>query len=88
MIGEQIKRLAYLGVYLACQHTHIEKFPSKPFNPLLGETFEYQVPGRYKFLAEQVSHHPPISSYILIGDSGFTREMNFLSKMKFSKGTI
>jgi hypothetical protein len=35
------KRLAWLGVYMAIQQTHIEKFPSKPFNPLLGETFEY-----------------------------------------------
>eukprot|EP01111_Echinosteliopsis_oligospora_P010283 TRINITY_DN3169_c0_g1_i2.p1 TRINITY_DN3169_c0_g1~~TRINITY_DN3169_c0_g1_i2.p1 ORF type:complete len:454 (+),score=137.92 TRINITY_DN3169_c0_g1_i2:150-1511(+) len=33
----------------------------KPFNPLLGETFELVASdGRYKFVAEQVSHHPPI----------------------------
>ncbi len=38
---DPIKRLAYIGVYLAVQHTHIEKFPQKPFNPLLGETFEF-----------------------------------------------
>jgi len=33
----------------------------KPFNPLLGETFEF-VPKhkKYKSLCEQVSHHPPI----------------------------
>jgi hypothetical protein len=37
----QIKRLAYLGAYLAIHQTHVEKFPSKPFNPLLGETFEF-----------------------------------------------
>lgn len=47
-----IKRMGILGVFLGIQHTHIEKFPSKPFNPLLGETFEYQVPGHYKFIAE------------------------------------
>jgi len=34
----------------------------KPFNPFLGETFEYISPDkRFKFLGEQVSHHPPIS---------------------------
>jgi hypothetical protein len=49
---DPIKRMAYIGVYLAIQHTHIEKFPQKPFNPLLGETFEYQKPGEYKLVAE------------------------------------
>lgn len=82
------KRLAYLGVYLAIQQTHIEKFPSKPFNPLLGETFEFQKPGEYKFISEQVSHHPPITAYVILGDSGYQRQMNFRSKMKFSKGNI
>jgi hypothetical protein len=34
----------------------------KPFNPLLGETFEYTpVDKSFRYLAEQVSHHPPIS---------------------------
>ncbi|EGG17470.1 oxysterol binding family protein [Cavenderia fasciculata] len=34
---------------------------AKPFNPLLGETFEY-IPkeGNYRTICEQVSHHPPI----------------------------
>jgi len=32
---------------------------SKPFNPLLGETFEWTTP-KTRFIAEQVSHHPPI----------------------------
>ncbi|KAI9189843.1 hypothetical protein H9P43_001276 [Blastocladiella emersonii ATCC 22665] len=35
----------------------------KPFNPLLGETFEYVRADRgYRYVAEQVSHHPPISA--------------------------
>lgn len=35
--------------------------PWKPFNPILGETFEYQKPqSGVKYIAEQVSHHPPI----------------------------
>ena len=54
----------------------------------MGETFEYQVPGEFKLIAEQVSHHPPITAYICLGDSGYTREMNFKSKMKFTKGSI
>lgn len=34
----------------------------KPFNPLLGETFELSHRG-FKFLAEQVGHHPPVTAY-------------------------
>ncbi|XP_044744658.1 oxysterol-binding protein-related protein 3-like isoform X1 [Coccinella septempunctata] len=36
---------------------------NKPFNPLLGETYECIREDRgFRFLAEQVSHHPPVSS--------------------------
>ncbi|CAC5416268.1 OSBPL3_6_7 [Mytilus coruscus] len=35
----------------------------KPFNPLLGETYECDRPDKgWRFVAEQVSHHPPISA--------------------------
>ncbi|XP_076136759.1 oxysterol-binding protein-related protein 3 isoform X2 [Alosa pseudoharengus] len=35
----------------------------KPFNPVLGETYECQRPDKgFNFLAEQVSHHPPVSA--------------------------
>ena len=33
----------------------------KPFNPILGETYEL-VNERFRFISEQVSHHPPISA--------------------------
>jgi hypothetical protein len=34
----------------------------KPFNPILGETFQLDLPCGGRFLAEQVSHHPPIAA--------------------------
>jgi hypothetical protein len=36
----------------------------KPFNPILGETFEYvdKKADNFQFLAEQVSHHPPVGA--------------------------
>lgn len=34
----------------------------KPFNPLLGETYEYQNDD-FRIVCEQVSHHPPVSSF-------------------------
>jgi hypothetical protein len=68
--------LAYLGLLTAIQHTNIERCLTKPFNPLLGETFEFVNPGHHKYLAEQVSHHPPITAIAIIGDAGFTREIS------------
>ncbi|XP_037549045.1 oxysterol-binding protein-related protein 3 [Nematolebias whitei] len=36
---------------------------SKPFNPVLGETYECaRLDKGFRFIAEQVSHHPPVSA--------------------------
>ena len=34
----------------------------KPFNPILGETYEY-VTEEFTYISEQVCHHPPVSAY-------------------------
>jgi len=39
---------------------------SKPFNPLLGETFEW-INDNFRFVGEQVSHHPPVSCFNVQG---------------------
>ena len=39
---------------------------AKPFNPILGETYQCWING-CPFYAEQISHHPPISSFLMIG---------------------
>ncbi len=38
----------------------------KPFNPILGETYQGMIDG-CPIYAEQVSHHPPITSIYFIG---------------------
>ena len=35
---------------------------AKPFNPLLGETYELVTPN-YRYFSEMVSHHPPICCF-------------------------
>lgn len=67
----RIKRLALAGCFSAVFQAYNEKFPAKPFNPLLGETFEMIIPGKFKFIAEQVSHHPPIAALYTAGESGY-----------------
>ena len=43
----------------------------KPFNPLLGETFECVREDRgFRYVAEQVSHHPPVSACHASSSSG------------------
>ncbi|WAR24424.1 OSBL9-like protein, partial [Mya arenaria] len=80
---ERITQLVrwYLSAYHAMRNSDIAK---KPYNPILGETFQcyWNVPGyertqevaengpnpwadknHLSFIAEQVSHHPPISAF-------------------------
>lgn len=48
---DPIKRLAYVTGFQISYLTNVEKATTKPFNPLLGETYELVRPN-YKFLAE------------------------------------
>ena len=54
----------------------------KPFNPLLGETYEYMEKD-LRVLVEQVSHHPPISSFYVESDD-FIMEGYFYIKTSFN----
>jgi len=63
----------------ACAHTHIlthtythttgihiafERW-MKPFNPILGETWQARMEDGTSMCMEQISHHPPISAFIM-----------------------
>eukprot|EP01118_Nematostelium_gracile_P019472 TRINITY_DN9032_c0_g1_i1.p1 TRINITY_DN9032_c0_g1~~TRINITY_DN9032_c0_g1_i1.p1 ORF type:complete len:483 (-),score=130.09 TRINITY_DN9032_c0_g1_i1:22-1392(-) len=58
-----IERLTLISTFAISLYTVAERI-GKPFNPLLGETYEYVDPQRdnFRFLGEQVSHHPPIGA--------------------------
>ncbi len=58
---DSLRRLAYVSIFNAVQYNSLLGRGLKPFNPILGETFEY-VTDKYRLLSEQVSHHPPISA--------------------------
>lgn len=55
-------RLKYVAAFavsaLACNWNRL----GKPFNPLLGETYELERE-EFRIICEQVSHHPPISAF-------------------------
>ncbi|XP_017337514.1 oxysterol-binding protein-related protein 3a isoform X2 [Ictalurus punctatus] len=57
-------RMVYVAAFAvsayACTFTRAGK---KPFNPVLGETYECERPEKgFRFISEQVSHHPPVSA--------------------------
>ncbi|CAF1009201.1 unnamed protein product [Rotaria sp. Silwood1] len=59
-----IERFHLLTAFIVSHlSNHLER-TSKPFNPLLGETFELknEKDAPFHFIAEQVCHHPPISA--------------------------
>ncbi|MCJ1479107.1 hypothetical protein MMC13_007791 [Lambiella insularis] len=57
------ERLVYVAAFAASEYASTIGRVAKPFNPLLGETFEYARPDKgYRFFIEQVSHHPPIGA--------------------------
>lgn len=56
-------RMVYVAAFAASEYSSTINRIAKPFNPLLGETFEYCRPDQnYRLITEQVSHHPPISA--------------------------
>lgn len=64
-IDSSTLRMVYVASFAASEYASTVGRIAKPFNPLLGETFEYARPDKgYRCFVEQVSHHPPISALI------------------------
>ncbi|KAI9749311.1 MAG: hypothetical protein M1815_002598 [Lichina confinis] len=60
---DSLERMVYVAGFAASEYASTIGRVAKPFNPLLGETFEYARPDKgYRFFVEQVSHHPPIGA--------------------------
>ncbi|KAG0143072.1 hypothetical protein CROQUDRAFT_96759 [Cronartium quercuum f. sp. fusiforme G11] len=60
---DSLVRLAYVAGFAMSNYASTVGRIAKPFNPLLGETFEYVEPDKqYRYVSEQISHHPPMSA--------------------------
>ncbi|GAW81085.1 oxysterol-binding protein/PH domain containing protein [Plasmodium gonderi] len=59
---ESTSRLAYVTAFTISPYASVIGRTFKPFNPLLGETFEL-THRKFFFISEQVVHHPPITAY-------------------------
>jgi len=61
--ADSTERMVYVAAFAASEYASTIGRVAKPFNPLLGETYEYARPDKgFRFLIEQVSHHPPIGA--------------------------
>ncbi|KAG7245113.1 hypothetical protein INR49_023679 [Caranx melampygus] len=58
------QRMVYVATFaISAYASTYHRAASKPFNPVLGETYECDRPDKgFRFIAEQVSHHPPVSA--------------------------
>ncbi|XP_033266689.1 oxysterol-binding protein-related protein 7 isoform X5 [Orcinus orca] len=58
------ERMVYIAAFAVSAYSSTYyRAGCKPFNPVLGETYECERPDRgFRFISEQVSHHPPISA--------------------------
>lgn len=60
--SDPVQRLQYVTAFVISSLSSNWDRLGKPFNPLLGETYEIEREG-FRMVAEQVSHHPPISAF-------------------------
>ncbi|XP_039974475.1 oxysterol-binding protein-related protein 3 isoform X2 [Xiphias gladius] len=61
---DPFERMVYIATFVVSGYaSSYYRTGGKPFNPVLGETYECDRPDKgFRFAAEQVSHHPPISA--------------------------
>ena len=79
-------RLVYISVYSASTFYLIHNRLQKPFNSLLGETFEVVTP-EYRAISEQVSHHPPMAALYCQGEN-YTLSRLSCASVKFTGKAI
>ncbi|CAL4915492.1 unnamed protein product [Urochloa decumbens] len=59
--GNGIMRILYVAAFAVSGYASTDSRPCKPFNPLLGETYEADYPEKgIRFFSEKVSHHPMV----------------------------
>eukprot|EP00177_Eucheuma_denticulatum_P006653 GFKZ01012110.1.p1 GENE.GFKZ01012110.1~~GFKZ01012110.1.p1 ORF type:complete len:821 (+),score=130.85 GFKZ01012110.1:496-2958(+) len=81
------RRMMYVAAMVISHYSSTQGRMGKPFNPLLGETACIIMPDKGKgirFVAEQVSHHPPISACYAEGSGASWKYYNSIEiKNKF-----
>ncbi|KAF9927719.1 hypothetical protein BGZ65_006642, partial [Modicella reniformis] len=76
------ERILFIAAFAMSNYSSTIGRVAKPFNPLLSETYEYcREDKQFRYISEQVSHHPPISTcYCESPNYNFYAEVDVKSK--------
>ncbi|EGR33814.1 PH domain protein [Ichthyophthirius multifiliis] len=66
LLTDAVQQMKFAGIFLITT-TVMYLDLSKPFNPVLGETYQGRLNG-FPFYCEQISHHPPICALFYDGE--------------------
>ncbi|PVD32638.1 hypothetical protein C0Q70_08082 [Pomacea canaliculata] len=81
--GDPLLRMQYVAAFAVSAISSNWERIGKPFNPLLGETYELERRDLgFHLVSEQVSHHPPISAFYVDGDN-YSMHGSVLPKLRF-----
>lgn len=86
--SDPIERIKYiLCMYIGGTHINPEELQCRgPLNPILGETVQKVLEDGTKFYAEQTSHHPPITNFLLEGPNNLYRFSGFFEYKAWLSG--
>ncbi|XP_038648281.1 oxysterol-binding protein 2 isoform X3 [Scyliorhinus canicula] len=80
------EQMCYVAAFSVSSYSTTTHRTAKPFNPLLGETFELDrlEESGFRSLCEQVSHHPPAAAHHVYSKHGWTlwQEITIASKFR------
>uniref|UniRef100_A0A8C1N8Z0 Oxysterol-binding protein n=1 Tax=Cyprinus carpio TaxID=7962 RepID=A0A8C1N8Z0_CYPCA len=84
-LSDSIERMQLVAAFAISAVASQWDRTGKPFNPLLGETFELTRDEEgYRMISEQVSHHPPISAFYTESlNQDFSFHGSIYPKLKF-----
>ena len=75
-----------IGYYVGGQHRSVAFVGARiPFNPILGETLQLVGSNGEMFYAEQTSHHPPVTKFVIDGpNNAYQFYGSYESRIKLS----
>ncbi|KAG0349235.1 hypothetical protein BG004_000459 [Podila humilis] len=84
-LPDSLDRLVYVAAFAVSGYSTTQwRAARKPFNPLHGETFEFVSPEKgFNFIAEKVSHYPPIMACHAESVNDWNISMDSRAKTKF-----
>ncbi|KAM7009101.1 oxysterol-binding protein 1-like isoform 1-T1 [Tautogolabrus adspersus] len=80
-----LEQMCYVAAFTVSSYSTTVHRTGKPFNPLLGETFELDRLKEcgYRSLCEQVSHHPPAAAHHAYSEKGWSLRQEITLASKF-----